>query len=154
MYFFFSFSAEDSAARGGGEASRGVERSEAQRGGVRAGRLGGSVGGVEQGRRRGGGKRTPSASVHMSVSVPRLAEGDIPPGTRPDFIPSDHVHPLFISPTHSPQCHNMIHSCPPPTPSTPPPPPSPALPPPSKPRQSPQNPPVPPPLPLVDYCGT
>lgn len=61
-------------------------------------------------------KKAPSASVHVCVCVSmcRLAEEDIPPGTRPDFIPSDHVHPLFISPTHSPRCHNMIHSCPPP----------------------------------------
>lgn len=39
---------------------------------------------------------------------------EIPPRTLPDFIPSDHVHPLFISLTHSPRCRNMIPMSPPP----------------------------------------
>lgn len=116
---------------------RGGRRDLRRSGGDEGGKVGWVGGWGGAGKKKGEKKRTPSASVHVCVSVPRLAEGDIPPGTRPDFIPSDHVHPLFISPTHSPRCHNMIHSCPPlrlPLPS-------PTLPPPSKPRQSLQPPP-------------
>ena len=44
--------------------------------------------------------------VHMWACLFWLRE--IQPRTPPGFIPSDHVHPLFISLTHSPWCRNMI----------------------------------------------
>lgn len=37
-----------------------------------------------------------------------LVLSEIPPRTLPAFIPSDHVHPLFISLTHFPRCRDMI----------------------------------------------
>lgn len=54
--------------------------------------------------------------VYMWACLVWLRE--IPLRTQPGFIPSDHVHPLFIALTHSPRCRDMIpmsHHHPPPS---------------------------------------
>lgn len=40
---------------------------------------------------------------------------EIAPRTLPGFIPSDHVHPLFIFLEHSPRCGDVIPMLPPPS---------------------------------------
>lgn len=56
-----------------------------------------------------GSKRTDNVQKRsVTFELRELVLSEIPPRTLPAFIPSDHVHPLFISLTHFPRCCDTI----------------------------------------------